>query len=135
VSSFTGGCVCGAVRYELTAEHIVMFDCHCRDCQHVSGGAYAPVVYVPAGSFKITKGELRRFSTDSPRFGQNVRGFCANCGSRISGAETRKGVGIVAGSLDQPSLFRPQFHIHVTDAQPWDILDPDIPAHDQYPPM
>jgi hypothetical protein len=32
-------------------------------------------------------------------------------------------------------LFRPEFHIHVTDVQAWDILEPDIPAHDQYPPM
>ena len=42
MSRFTGGCVCGAIRYECDAEPIMTFKCHCRDCQHVTGGAYAP---------------------------------------------------------------------------------------------
>ena len=44
MAKFTGGCVCGAIRYECDAEPIMMFKCHCRDCQHVSGGGYAPVL-------------------------------------------------------------------------------------------
>jgi hypothetical protein len=55
-SSFGGGCACGAIRYECAAEPIVMFNCHCRDCQRASGGPYSAVVYVPAKAFKITKG-------------------------------------------------------------------------------
>ncbi|PYK62656.1 MAG: aldehyde-activating protein, partial [Verrucomicrobia bacterium] len=47
-TKFTGGCTCGAIRYECTAEPIVMFNCHCRDCQRGSGGPYTGVVYVPA---------------------------------------------------------------------------------------
>jgi Glutathione-dependent formaldehyde-activating enzyme len=56
--SFTGGCSCGAVRYECTAEPIMMLKCHCRDCQQVSGGGFVPAVLVPAESFRLTRGQL-----------------------------------------------------------------------------
>jgi hypothetical protein len=114
---------------------MVTFNCHCRDCQQVSGGAYAAVMYFPKSAFALTKGELRHHVTESMARGENKRGFCAECGSRISGAESERGIGIAASSLDDPSVFRPQFDIHVTDAQPWDRLDPAIPKFERYPPM
>jgi hypothetical protein len=46
----TGGCACGAIRYEVTADPIVMFNCHCRDCQKATGSGYTPVFYVPANA-------------------------------------------------------------------------------------
>jgi len=62
----------------------------------------------------------------------------AECGSRIAGGEFEGGesqfVGIVAGSLDDPSWFHPQMEIFVSDAQPWDRMDPAIPKFEQYPP-
>lgn len=111
-----------------------MYNCHCRDCQHVSGSAYAAVVYFAKGSFALTKGELRHHFTESMAMGQNKRGFCVECGTRITGAETDRGVGVAASSLDDPTIYRPQFDIQVADAQPWDNLDPAIPKFDRYPP-
>jgi hypothetical protein len=55
---FTGGCVCGALRYECTAEPIMMLKCHCRDCQQITGGGFAAAVLLPAKAFRLTKGEL-----------------------------------------------------------------------------
>src|SRR5689334_8632904 len=77
-TSFTGGCLCGAIRYEVSAEPIMMFNCHCRDCQRSTGGAFTPVVYVPAKAFKITKGSARYYSTASDMGGHNKRGFVRN---------------------------------------------------------
>ena len=51
--SFTGGCQCGAVRYEFSGEPVFAGNCHCRDCQRSTGGAYAPAIGVPAPSLKI----------------------------------------------------------------------------------
>lgn len=133
MSTLIGGCVCGAIRYECTGEPALAFNCHCRDCQHVSGGAYAPVLYFPAGAFALTKGELRRYATKSMRGGENLRGFCGECGTRITGAESERGIGILVSTLDDPSGFRPQFDIHVAEAQPWVRLDPAIPKFDGYP--
>jgi hypothetical protein len=56
---FTGGCVCGAIRYECSAEPIMMFKCHCRDCQQVTGGGFVAGLLVPASAFRLTKGQLR----------------------------------------------------------------------------
>ena len=55
---FTGGCVCGAIHYECTAEPIMMFKCHCRDCQHVTGSGFAPGILLPSGAFRLTRGQL-----------------------------------------------------------------------------
>jgi hypothetical protein len=53
---FTGGCVCGAIRYECSAEPIMMFKCQCRDCQQVTGGGFVAGLLVPASAFRLTKG-------------------------------------------------------------------------------
>lgn len=135
MNSFAGGCVCGAIRYECTSKPILMFNCHCRDCQHVTGSAFAPVIYVAADTFKLTKGTLHHHLTESYRGGQHKRGFCAECGSRISGGEGGGGIGFLAGSLDDPSQFVPTMDIHVADAQPWDHLDPSLEKCEGYPPM
>jgi hypothetical protein len=132
--SFSGGCACGAIRYEVTADPITMFNCHCRDCQRATGTAFSAVVYVPAKAFKITKGTPRYYSTASEMVGHNKRGFCAACGSRLFGGTTEEGQGILASSLDDPSLFKPQMHIWASDAQPWDPIDPKLSKFEKYPP-
>lgn len=129
---FSGGCACGAIRYECTAEPIAMFKCHCRDCQRVSGGAYSPVVLVSSSAFKVTQGELRYHFTDSQRGGRHKRGYCVDCGSRLTGSPSDK-IGILAGSLDDPTVFRPSMDIFICDVQPWDRMDPDSLKHDDYP--
>jgi hypothetical protein len=133
--SFTGGCACGAIRYKVTAEPVVMFNCHCRDCQRASGGPYGAVLYVPVNAFKITKGEPRYYSTSSEAVGHNKRGFCAECGSRLFCGVTDEGQGILASSLDEPSLFHPQFDIFTSDAQPWDHMNPKSKKFEKYAPQ
>ena len=136
--SFTGGCACGAVRYECTAKPVAMIKCHCRECQRVTGGGFACAVLVPADSFNLTRGTPKYHFNTSAKGGQHKRGFCAECGSPLTGAENTERstgvVGVLAASLDDPSLFRPQMEIWTADAQPWDRLDPNLPSYEQYPP-
>jgi hypothetical protein len=134
-TSFAGGCLCGAIRYEVSAEPIMMFNCHCRDCQRATGSSFTPVVYVPAKAFKITKGSPRYYSTPSDTGGHNQRGFCPECGSRLFGGASEIGQGIAASSLDDPSFFKPELHIWVSDAQPWDQIDSKLPKFEEYPPQ
>ena len=131
---FTGSCVCGAIRYECTARPLAMLNCHCRDCQRVSGGPYTPVVYMPAGSVRFTKGTPKYFDTPSVASGHNHRSFCPDCGSRLTGAESERGIGVTASSLDDPGWFKPTMDLWVSDAQPWVVMDPDLPKFDEYPP-
>jgi len=134
--TFTGGCQCGAIRYECSAERsrISMLKCHCRDCQQVTGGPYTPVVYVPAGTLRIVRGQVKHHFTPSARGGHHKRGFCADCGSRLTGGESERGIGVTASSLDHPTFFQPQVEMWVADAQPWDALDPKLPQFAQFPP-
>jgi hypothetical protein len=132
---FTGGCLCGGIRYECTTKPIMMLNCHCRDCQHVSGGPFVPVVVIPASGFQLTRGQLRYHFSESLKHGRHKRGFCADCGSRLTGAESDEPsqiIGVVAGSLDDPSWFRPQMDIFTADAQPWDRMDSTLPKYEHY---
>ena len=137
VKPFSGGCYCGAVRYEVTARPIAMFNCHCRACQKITGGAYVPVVLVRTKTFKLTQGALRYHFTETIKGEPHRRGFCGDCGARLTGAETRlpsRWIGLTASSLDDPSAFRPEYDIFTSHAQPWDLMDPKRPKHEQYPP-
>jgi len=129
----TGGCSCSAVRYRCDAEPIVMFRCHCRDCQRATGTGAACVVYVPLTAFHLTQGSLQHHSTPSLDGSDNKRGFCAACGSPLTGGETDDSIGLHAASLDDPSIFRSSMDIHMSDAQSWDVVDPAVPKHDLYP--
>ena len=115
----------------------MMIKCHCRDCQHITGGPYAPAVIFPAEAFKLTKGELRYHFTASLAGGKHKRGFCPECGCRMTGGESEKGspfVGVLAGSLDDPSWFQESVDMFVSDVEPWDRLSSDTPKFDQYAP-
>jgi hypothetical protein len=91
-----------------------------------------------ASAFRLTKGQLRYHFTPSTAGGKHKRGFCAECGSRLTGGESDDRptgfVGVTAGSLDDSSWFRPQMDFFVSDAQPWDQMDPAIPKYPIYPP-
>ena len=141
-SPFLGGCYCGKVRYECTAQpaELQMFRCHCRDCQRVSGAPYVPVVVVPREKFRLSQGTIRHHRTTSAAGGSHVRGFCADCGSRLTGGEAEpepetKIIGMTVSSLDDPSWFKPTADIWVIDAQPWDSsLHEPTEKFERYPP-
>jgi hypothetical protein len=67
----------------------MMFKCHCRDCQQGAGGGFVAVLLVPASAFRLTKGQLRYHFTPNMAGGKHKRGFCAECGSRITGPAIR----------------------------------------------
>ena len=134
----TGGCACGAIRYEAAVEPVMMFNCHCRDCQHATGGACANAVIFPAEAFRFVRGTPRYHDSEASSGGQHRRGYCADCGSRLTGGQNPGGdsgiVGVTAGSLDDPTLFRPQMDIFAAHAQPWARMDPELPKFEQMPP-
>jgi hypothetical protein len=131
----TGGCACGAIRYETTAEPVVMFHCHCRDCQRASGGPFTSFVIVPAEAFRFSQGSLRLHDSPSHRGGKTHRGFCADWGSPIL-AKTDANPDIVAirtASLDDPSWFNLEMDVWTSDAHPWDQMNPALPKFEKYP--
>ena len=83
---FSGGCACGAIRYQSMAEPIMMLHCHCRDCQQSSGGPFSSFVIMPTEAFKLLQGSLRFHASPSEAGGQTRRGFCPECGSPMEPA-------------------------------------------------
>ncbi|MHB8528073.1 MAG: GFA family protein [Caulobacteraceae bacterium] len=116
-----GGCLCRAVRYEISAEPVFQIACHCRDCQHVSGGAPALIAVVPKGAFKITKGRPRTYRSKADSGAEVARSFCADCGAPLFSEPAGIGeiVAVKIGSLDDPSAFHVQADIWMRSAQPW----------------
>lgn len=120
-TSLTGGCACGAVRYECSGDPMFSANCYCRDCQRSSGTALASVLIVPKGALKILKGEPRYFTVTADSGKKLSRGFCPTCGSPIfSQIEALPdAIGIKAASLDDPSRFSPTMNIYMSSAPAW----------------
>jgi hypothetical protein len=131
---FTGGCMCAAIRYECSAEPIATGMCHCRDCQRATGSAFAAALMVTRSAVAIT-GEVKYYKVTGDSGNSIDRGFCAHCGSRLFGLrENADFISIQAGSLDDPSLFKPQVDLYVASAQPWDYMNPELPKFAKFPP-
>ena len=130
----TGGCLCGKVRYECSAEPIFTGNCHCRDCQKASGGAFAPAIAVPAAALRVN-GDVKFYDSKADNGNTVSRGFCASCGGRV----TAKSSGmpdlaiILAGTLDDPSWFKPQMDVYTASAQPWDHMNPALSKFPKLP--
>jgi hypothetical protein len=133
-AKIVGGCMCGAVRYESTADAVMQASCYCRDCQRSSGAAFAPVLLVPKDAFKLTKGELKHYEVKGDSGNKVSRGFCANCGSPImSILSGMPFTAIKAGSLDDPSQFQPTASIFVASAPSWAPHFPGVPTFAKNP--
>ena len=100
----TGGCKCGLVRYECSAEPALIFNCHCEDCQHFSGAPCTTAVIVPEDEL-VVEGNLTGFKPVGDKGGFVRRYFCPTCGSPVMvNPESLLGMkAIKASSLDDSS--------------------------------
>ena len=92
------------------------------------------IVAVPKDSLKIT-GEVKYHEVTGDSGSPIKRGFCGKCGSRLFGFPAAPFVGVSAGSLDDPSWYRPTFDIYTSSAQPWDYMNPELAKFRKMPPM
>lgn len=131
----TGGCLCGAVRYESGGEPVFSLQCHCRDCQRASGAAHVSAVRMPSAGFRITKGAPKTYVAKSDAGNDISRVFCGDCGTPLYvQVSTRPDiVGLRVTTFDDPSWFKPDANIFTKSAQPWDHFDPGVAKFDTYP--
>ena len=120
-ASMTGGCACGAIRYECSGGPLIALHCYCRDCQRSGGVAMSSAMGMPKDNVKILKGEARYYDVVGESGKIVSRGFCANCGSplfiKLESSPAR--LGIKAGSLDAPDQFKPTMNIYMSSAPKW----------------
>lgn len=120
----TGGCACGAIRYEITTMPLLLYACHCTDCQRRSGSAFALNMPVAAKTLRIVKGAPKGWRNTSGSGATTTSWFCGDCGSRIYGARDGRpdSMTIRAGTLDDTSWLRPAAHLYMRSAQPWETI-------------
>jgi hypothetical protein len=130
-----GGCYCGAVRYKAEGDPMMKAQCHCRECQYISGGAPNLLTLMPTAGFTYTKGAPKQFiRSDLER--AVTREFCAECGTHM----VTRPLGIPAvvvkiGTLDDPSLFGgPKLAIYTVDKQPYHQIPEGMPSFERLPP-
>ena len=132
---FSGGCLCGAVRYESTSEPTVTGHCYCVDCRKTSGSGHCSHVGLPDAALRVT-GEVKFYDAPADSGNTVSRGFCPTCGSAIYSTNSgMPGMAFVrASSLDDPEVFQPQMVVYAGRAPSWDHMDPDLPSFEGMPP-
>jgi hypothetical protein len=123
----TGGCGCGAIRYEVSAMPLLVYACHCTECQRRSGSAFALNMPVATRTFRIVKGAPKAWRNAGASGTATTSWFCGDCGGRIYGERDGRpeSMTIRAGTLDDTSWLRPAGHFFMRSAQPWETVDGD----------
>ena len=134
--AYSGGCACGAIRYEIEAEPLFLNDCQCRDCQRRSGtghGSY--LTFADRRSVKL-QGDAKQWEIAGDSGNIKSHAFCPTCGSPVY--LTFKAMPALftvhAASLDDPGRYKPQAVTYGVRGHAWDHLDPALPKFDKMPP-
>jgi len=127
--TWTGGCLCGAIRYSFDGDPLWACHCHCDICRRQTGAAFATFVGFPLKNITWVKGEPSQYLfTDGCQ-----RGFCSECGSTLTFRRDAE-LSVSVGSLDHPERATPVFHMMTEKQLPWIMLDDGLPCHLRFPP-
>ena len=122
-----GGCLCGAVRYQLSGAPVDAGYCHCRTCQRASGAPIVAWVTYPISAFALVRGAMRRYQSTAAA----ERHFCPCCGSQLTfrRLEVQGQIDITVATLDEPQHLPPAYHIWTRSQIPWLRVNDDLPRH------
>ena len=134
MTTITGGCLCGAVRYSSTAAPIAARTCWCRLCQYIGAGNATVNAIFPRDAVTI-EGETKDAQGLADSGAHMHRRFCPECGVHLfSEAEERPNLIVVrAGTLDDPEIAKPSMTIWTKQAPKWACIDASIPSSEGQP--
>ena len=129
-----GGCYCGQIRYSFEGDVTVAMQCHCRECQYMTGGNPNVFAMLPEAGLTFSGGEMASFTrTDIDN--AVTRSFCPNCGTSI-GTQSPNAPGafiVKVGTMDDPSVITPSMAIFTKDSQPFHHVPDGMPAFEGLP--
>ena len=131
---FTGGCACGAIRYEIAADPLGSNDCQCRQCQYGSGTGHSSNLAFPSNAVTM-QGSVTRWENVGDGGTVKSHAFCPTCGTPVylTFPAMPDLFVIAVGSLDEPGRYQPQLVTWAAAAQPWDHVDPALPSFQRMP--
>jgi hypothetical protein len=134
VKRWTGGCLCGALRYEAKGEPLFAGLCYCADCRKASGSGSIPFIGFSREQVQFTGASLK-FSSKAASGRDAIRNSCSVCGSLVHGGEVEKHdqFTIYAGTLDDPSLFCPTAAIFTRDRPAWAVIPAGLKTFEEMP--
>lgn len=118
--AITGGCLCGAIRFEIAAKPDDVVVCHCPDCRRATGAQSVAWLFLPLEHYQLTKGAPATFNS-SPGV---TRSFCGHCGTTLSwvGVKQPGRIDVTVGSLDEPAKCKPTRAVYRRHRLPWASL-------------
>ncbi len=130
-----GGCYCGALRFTAEGDPLFKGQCHCRECQYISGGNPNVTMGMPAARVAYTKGAPKLF-TRGDLATPVTREFCGECGTHILARSPGLAGAVLlkVGTFDDPSAFgAPQMAIYTIDKQGFHHVPEGLPAFERVP--
>jgi len=126
-----GGCLCGAVGYEVEDAFAAAFYCHCSRCRRATGSAFKPMASIRTGTLRVTQGEDGLLYYGNPAETHDIH--CGQCGSFLFSVIDNGNTHVAMGTLiDVPSV-RPSFHMFVSSKAPWYEITDDLPQFEGLP--
>jgi hypothetical protein len=122
----TGGCLCGAVRFEIDKPPLFASYCHCTRCQKRTGTGASANVRIERGSLRWTQGE-GSITEWTPEGGGAVKAFCSTCGGHLYSrpADADEPAGVRLGAVDGDPGVRPAFRQYTAYAVSWEAIPED----------
>ena len=130
----SGGCYCGSLRYESIGDVEASIQCHCRECQYITGGNPNVIMIMPLNGFEFVKGIPKTFKRKDIE-NAVTRLFCENCGTGIGTKNPNRPNSIIlkVGTFDNPSIFKPDIAIFTIDKQKFHYIEDGLKSFERRP--
>ena len=134
--SYAGGCACGAIRYEATAQPVFENHCQCRDCQKRSGAGHGSYLTFPSRADVAITGAATDWRVAADSGNEKIHSFCPICGTPVylTFAAMPEVIAVHAASLDDPSRFNPTVVTFGVRGLAWDRMDAALRTFETMPP-
>ena len=122
-----GGCLCGAIRYRVSADAKALTHCHCHSCRHALGAPSVAWAIFPRDAFEYLYGEPARYRSSA----QVVRTFCRECATSLTWEHEDRSLtmDVTTASIDDADVFAPTREIWIGEKLAWQMLDPTLPHY------
>lgn len=135
IAPYTGGCQCGRIRYEIKAEPLTLYVCHCKECQKQSSSAFGMSMPVYKDAIFILQGNPKQWSRISESGREVSCLFCGECGTRLFHNPVRnpKITNVKPGTLDDTSWLKPVGNLWTKSSQKWILLSEEMLNYEGQP--